>query len=68
MRKRTRARQLALEVLYQVDLLGANALAEALSDMSERAEDPAVGQFAASLVRGTVEHLADIDQIGRAHV
>ncbi len=65
MRKRTRARQLALEVLYQVDLLGAGALAEALGDMSDRCEDPQVSAFAASLVRGTLDRVADIDAIIR---
>jgi transcription antitermination factor NusB len=65
MRKRTRARQLTLEVLYQVDLLGPTSLGEALADMADRAEDPLAGQFAVSLVKGTLEHLSDIDRILR---
>ncbi len=65
MRKRTRARQLALEALYQVDLLGAGALSEALGDMAERSEDPQVSAFAAALVRGTLDKLPDIDKLIR---
>ena len=65
MRKRTRARQLALEVLYQVDLLGAGALGEALTDMAERSDDPQVSSFAASLVHGTLDRIEDIDKLIR---
>ena len=63
MRKRTRARQFALEVLYQVDLCGEGVTAEALVDMCARAADREVSDFATALVRGTRAHLAEIDDI-----
>jgi transcription antitermination factor NusB len=65
MRKRTRARQFALEVLYQVDLLGRKVLDDSLADMAERAGEPDVSEFAASLVRGTLENLPEIDPVIR---
>ena len=65
MRKRTRARQFALEVLYQTDLCGAAILEEALADMAERAGDSSVSEFAATLVRGTLEKLPEIDPVIR---
>ena len=55
MRKRTRARQFALEVLYQVDLCGDEVLDEALDDMCRRAGETDVSDFATELVRGTRE-------------
>lgn len=63
MRKRTRARQCALEVLFQTDLLGAGALEEALTDMAARTAERDVSDFAASLVRGTLEHVEEIDKL-----
>ena len=66
MRKRTRARQFALEVLYQADLMGPEVLEEALLDMIERADDPEVGDFAVTLVRGTHEHVAELDDVIRS--
>ena len=65
MRKRTRARQFALEVLYQVDLCGEGVTAETLVDMCGRAADREVSDFASALVRGTRAHLVEIDEIIR---
>ena len=65
MRKRTRARQLALEVLFQVDLLGASSLTEAMEDMAGRSDDATVTAFAVALVRGTLDKVADIDRVIR---
>jgi len=65
MRKRTRARQFALEVLYQVDLCGPDVLEDSLADMVERAGEPDVSSFASALVRGTLEKLPELDPIIR---
>ena len=63
MRKRTRARQLALEVLYQVDLCGEGVLEEALAEMAERSGDADVTSFASGLVRGTLRNRPEIDRV-----
>ena len=63
MRKRTRARQLALEVLYQVDLCGTAVLDEALADMVARADEPDVRDFAAGLVTGTLDRRDELDRV-----
>jgi len=65
MRKRTRARQLALEVLYQVDLCGDGVLDEALADMRVRAGDVDVSDFAVTLVRGTRARCDELDEVIR---
>ena len=62
MRKRTRARELALQILYQIDLRGLE-LVEELDDLllrSDEADD--VRDFARVLVLGTVGALADSDE------
>ena len=65
MRKRTRARHAALEVLYQVDLCGIDTLGDALADMVGRAGDGEVGDFATVLVRGTLAEVSELDRIIR---
>lgn len=77
MRKRTRSREFALQVLYEIDLAHAG-VAEALEDFwQDRADpgtssvetlelendkkDPDVRQYTERLVAGTVEKLAHID-------
>ena len=65
MRKRTRARQFALEVLYQVDLCGEALTEEALADMCQRADDHDVSGFASELVRGTLGNTETLDDIIR---
>ncbi len=66
MKKRTRARELALQFLYQLDLRGSGILAEARGFF--RAEEPDKGArgFAAQLVQGVVEHREEIDRAIRA--
>ena len=65
MRRRTRARRLALEVLYQVDLLSsAEVVDEALTGPTAPADAPS-RQFARELVLGVVEHRDDIDRLIR---
>jgi transcription antitermination factor NusB len=65
MRKRTRARHFALEVLYQVDLCGLEVLEDSLAEMVERAGEPDVSGFASALVRGTLEKRPELDPVIR---
>ena len=63
MRKRTLARELTLQILYQVDITRDNADA-ALSNFWETAEEeipPDIRQFTEELVRGTLANLQEID-------
>ncbi|MBI1978235.1 MAG: transcription antitermination factor NusB [Candidatus Omnitrophica bacterium] len=62
MRKRTQARECALKILYQVDMIE-QPLAQALTafwDFQPAPEE--IREFAERLVRGTLEHLSEIDQ------
>ena len=62
MRKRTRARELALQLLYQIDVRG-DEIVEDVDDMlarSGKSED--TFEFARELVLGTVEHRPDYDR------
>ena len=61
MRKRTQGRELALQLLYQVDLLTKLPTDEQEKFLAEHAEGPEVREFAQSLVAGVAEHHADID-------
>ncbi|MBM4038269.1 MAG: transcription antitermination factor NusB [Planctomycetes bacterium] len=70
MRKRTQAREAALQVLYQLDLRGAevledlDALLQRLLDPS--VADPSVAQFARGLVLGCWARRAELDRRIRA--
>lgn len=64
MRRRTKARECALQVLYQVDITGDSAEG-AIKDFWEtkgKFED-AVKDFARTLVMGTLEKLVKIDKV-----
>lgn len=61
MRKRTLARELALQLAYQLDLRGPEVLEEVDEYLASRSGDPEVRSFASSLVRGTWEQKALID-------
>lgn len=63
MKKRTRARELALQFLYQLDLRGAEFLPEAKSFVSAEERDAETTRFALKLVLGTHEHRAAIDAL-----
>ncbi len=65
MRKRTLARECALQVLYQMDITGdkpENALDNFWSNRKENEIDPGLKEFSASLVQGVAENLEEIDQ------
>lgn len=62
MRKRTQARECALKILYQMDMVE-QPLDEIVSSFWEFNPVPdEVREFAEKLVLGTAEHLKDIDQ------
>jgi len=70
LRKRTQAREAALQVLYQLDLRGAEIL-EDVDGVLRRlldplATDPSVVQFARDLVLGCWGHQAELDTRIRA--
>jgi N utilization substance protein B len=64
MRKRTQAREFALQVLYQIDITRVDP-GVCLEDFWKRREEKAeaeVREFAEAIVYGTVEHKPDIDK------
>jgi transcription antitermination factor NusB len=65
MKKRTRARELALQFLYQLDLRGPELLDEAKSFFRSEENDKTVRAFATQLVEGVVEHREQLDQVIR---
>ena len=65
MKKRTRARELALQFLYQVDLRGRELLPEAKEFFRVEEEDRTAREFAAQLVDGVIEHADEIDTVIR---
>jgi transcription antitermination factor NusB len=65
MKKRTRARELTLQFLYQLDLRGPEFLAEVPTFLREEESDKSTRDFATHLVRGTAQHLEEIDAVIR---
>ncbi len=62
MRKRTQARELALQLLYQVDLLrGDVTRKDQDAFLAEHTDDEDVRAYARTLVDGTLEHRAEAD-------
>ena len=62
MKKRTRARELALQFLYQLDLRGPEIVGEAKAFFRSQEEDKTSRDFAAGLVNGVVAHRDELDQ------
>lgn len=62
MRKRTRARELALQAMYQIEVRGQEVLGDAISFCVSRAGDDEVGQFASELVKGCQNRISEIDK------
>ena len=60
-RKRTRGRELALQYLYQYDLLGAEFAEEAEAFIHDQETEPDAVEFALALIRGVIEHCEPID-------
>jgi len=64
MRKRTRARELALQLLYQVDARGEEVLEQADDFLdAQPGVDEEVRLFARELLEGTLKHREPIDEI-----
>lgn len=61
MRRRTRAREIALQLLYQVDVCGDDALRDVQDLASAESKEPEVREFAVELCRGTLQQRAEID-------
>ena len=61
MKKRTRARELALQFLYQMDLRGKELLPEAKAFLRSEEADQSAREFAMQLVNGVAEHAEAID-------
>jgi transcription antitermination factor NusB len=67
MRKRTKAREAALKILYQMEIAHSD-VRQACSDYwAENADEGQVKDFAEQLVQGTKEHLAQIDALISKH-
>ena len=62
MKKRTRARELALQFLYQLDLRGDALLEELAAFMRDEERDAETAKFAKRLIQGTFEHRPGIDE------
>ena len=62
LRKRTRARELALQFLYQWDQRGQEVLDDLTSFLADGDADSSVQRFAHDLIRGVVEHLPALDK------
>lgn len=65
MKKRTRARELALQFLYQLDLRGPDLIDEAKGFFRAEEKDKGARDFATQLVNGVVEHRTELDQVIR---
>lgn len=66
MKKRTRARELALQFLYQLDLRGPEFLEEARAFLRTEEKEKAARDYALSLVSGVAQHLGELDAEIRA--
>ncbi len=60
-RKRTRARELALQFLYQWDQRGGEALENLPSFIANGDPDPSVKRYARTLIQGVIDNVAAID-------
>jgi len=63
LKRRTRARELALQFLYQLDLRGGDLLPEARDFVTAEERDAETTRFALRLVQGTQENKPEIDQM-----
>ncbi len=67
MRKRTHARELALQFLYQLDITKTPADEELKNFWQERREPEEIERFTNELIEGVVEHLGEIDELLKKH-
>lgn len=66
--KRRRSREIALQVLYSLDLREDTTVEEAISLFPFSDEDPEVIRYAQALIRGVVERNVEIDRLIRTHI
>ena len=66
MRRRTRAREIAIQFLYQLDMTGDEALESLDAFVRAEAKDEETRQFAMRLVLGTHRAVAEADRLLRA--
>ena len=62
MKKRTRSRELALQFLYQLDLLGEAVMEDLAEFLRNEEKDAEACRFAKRLIAGTWENRPDIDR------
>lgn len=62
MKKRTRARELALQALYQLDLQGDDFIPEISNFVNDEEEDAGISHFAIKIVKGVVVEIEAIDE------
>ena len=62
MKKRTRSRELALQFLYQLDLLGTGDLDGLTEFLREEAGDSETARYARTLVEGTHDAAPELDE------
>ena len=62
MKKRTRSRELALQFLYQLDLLGTRDLDGLTDFLREEAGDAETARYARTLVEGTYDATPELDE------
>ncbi|MFH2138885.1 MAG: transcription antitermination factor NusB [Candidatus Omnitrophota bacterium] len=67
MRKRTKARECALQILYAVDIRNEETQKVKENYWLGNTEDIDVKQFSGGLVDGTMEHLTEIDKLISKH-
>jgi transcription antitermination factor NusB len=66
-RKRTRAREYALQILYQIDITGDPDDAVLNRFWNDSKSSPEIMSFATQLVKGTFEKVAEIDTLISKH-
>ncbi len=62
MKKRTRSRELALQFLYQIDLLGPQKLDDLTDFLREEGGDSETAAYARVLIEGTVDATPELDE------
>lgn len=62
MRKRTRSREIVLQVLYQLEIRGNDVIGEIDDFCTEQGKEAEVSDFAIKLVRGCIQEIKEIDR------
>ncbi|MEM9803258.1 MAG: transcription antitermination factor NusB [Planctomycetota bacterium] len=62
MKKRTRSRELALQFLYQVDLLGQDKIDELTEFLREEGGDADTARYARTLIEGVADATPELDR------